>query len=174
MSPPITILGIDPGSTVTGWAIVEMDGRSYRAKHHGAVKLKPADPFATKLLGIFEGIRAVIAAHNPDEVAIESPFVAKNANTALKIGEARAAAIVAAAQAGKPVYEFAPRLVKSAVAGNGNADKNQVARMVGVILRMPVLPTPADITDAYAIALTQCFRRESPMEFAPKVRARKR
>jgi crossover junction endodeoxyribonuclease RuvC len=145
------VLGIDPGSRITGYGVVECApaGLIYRAS--GCIR-PAALPFLERLGEIYRGVEALIREYHPDEVAIEEVFLARNAASALKLGQARGAAIAAAVAAGVPVSEYAARTVKLAVVGTGNAAKEQVQHMVRVLLRLSGTPA-ADAADALAIAI---------------------
>ena len=145
------ILGIDPGSRFTGFGIIEVNGDRARAVHHGVIKAGTGE-FPQRLGIIFAGIRDVIEQHQPDEVAIETVFVSRNAGTALKLGQARGAAVCAAVSLGLPVSEYAPRSVKQAIVGRGGADKVQVQNMVMVLLQLQE-KLQEDAADALAVAL---------------------
>lgn len=149
------ILGIDPGISCTGYAVLETDlnGRMSLVEL-GVIRTLPSSGMAERLKTIFDGVCEVIASLEPDHFAIESVFVGKNIQSALKLGHARGAAIVAAAQAGLSVAEFSPREVKQNITGNGNADKEQVQFMVKTILKLTQVPKPNDAADAVAIALS--------------------
>jgi crossover junction endodeoxyribonuclease RuvC len=150
------VLGIDPGLAVTGYGVVEVDARgNARMIASGALRTRAAEPRAARLARIHDGVRALIRAHRPSEIAIEQQFVAENVRSAMAIGEARAAAMVAAASEGLPVHEFAPAEVKESVTGWGGAPKEQVQQMVMVHLALADAPTPADVSDALAVALTR-------------------
>ena len=151
------ILGLDPGSRVTGWGIIaprEGPRGQWRAVAWGAVRLDPGDDHPARIAEAHAAISAVIAEHRPVMAAIESPFMGENAMSALKLGQVRGALILTCKLGGLTVREFAPRLVKQAATGYGNADKAQVARMVALQLGLQKPPTPADAADALAIALT--------------------
>jgi len=145
------ILGIDPGSVVTGYGVIESNG--IRSTHiaSGCIRVAGAD-FPQRLGDIFEKIAAVVETHQPEEMAIEQVFVSKNPSSALKLGQARGAAICACVVAGLPVAEYTPRMIKQAIAGYGNADKEQVQVMVKQLLGLDQ-KLAADQSDALAIAL---------------------
>ncbi len=145
------ILGIDPGSRITGYGVVRHNGRQFEYVGSGCIRVV-AEQLPEKLKIIHDGVRELILQFNPDVFAIERVFMAKNADSALKLGQARGAAIVAATVNDLPVYEYAAREVKLAVVGTGGADKVQVQHMVKRILSLPGTPQ-ADAADALAIAL---------------------
>lgn len=152
---PRRVLGIDPGLSVTGYCLVDERSGGGTLVHAGHLRTRPAEPRAERLHRIFDLVRALIAEYEPNEVAVEQQFVAENVRSAMAIGEARAAAMVAAAAAAVPVYEYAPAAVKESVAGWGGAPKEQVAQMVAVHLGVTEVPGPLDVTDAAALALTR-------------------
>jgi len=155
------ILGIDPGSQRTGIGIIDVgvDGRLTHV-FHGALSLLGNDTFHLRLKQIFDGIGALIDEHAPGEVAIERVFMARNPDSALKLGQARGAAICAVVSRGLALSEYAPKEIKQAVVGGGGADKSQVQHMVGVLLGVPG-KLQADAADALAIALTHAHTRSS-------------
>lgn len=146
------ILGIDPGSRVTGYGVIDSDGS--RSRHVASGCIRTADGELAERLGeIFRGVAEVVAEYGPLEVAIEQVFMAKNAASALKLGQARGAAICAAVTAGLPVSEYTPRMIKLAVVGTGKADKAQVQHMVKRILGLEQ-QLAADQADALATAIS--------------------
>lgn len=148
------ILGIDPGSRVTGFGLIETGGRTPVYVASGCVRSDDPD-LARRLRTIFEGLRAVIAEHRPDEAVIENVFVKHNVESALKLGQARGAAITALALHGLEVHAYTPAQIKLAVAGKGNAAKAQIQHMVRALLNLPAAPQ-ADAADALACALCHC------------------
>ncbi len=148
------VLGIDCGGEYTGYGVVEQDsGGELRHVACGAIRLNPSKPLPERLHQIFDQLRAMIAAHQPDVVAIEDVFYAVNAKSALKLGQVRGVAMLAAAVCGLEVAEYAPLAIKSAVVGYGRAEKSQVQQMVTRLLRLPSPPEPQDASDALAIAI---------------------
>jgi len=156
---PVRILGIDPGSVRTGWGFVEADATGH-CSHiaHGALAVGGGEDFALRLKAIFDGLRELIAQHQPQEVAIERVFLAKNPDSALKLGQARGAAICAAVSVDLPVHEYSPMQIKNAVVGRGVAEKSQVQHMVGVLLGLDQ-KLQADAADALAVAITHAHAR---------------
>ncbi len=144
------ILGIDPGSRFTGFGIIEVSGDRVTPVHQGVIKAGTGE-FPQRLGIIFSGIKELIEEYAPDEMAIETVFVSKNAGSALKLGQARGAAVCAAISLGLPVAEYSPRSVKQAVVGRGGADKVQVQHMITVLLRLKERPAE-DAADALAVA----------------------
>lgn len=147
------MLGVDPGTLRTGWGVVEDASGKLRLVGAGVVAPAAKAPLEERLLAIYRGLADVIAEHAPASVAVEDVFFAKHPNAALKLGHARGVALLAAAEAGLAVTPYAPALVKRTVVGRGQADKNQVARLVAVVLGVRDLPG-ADATDALAVAIT--------------------
>lgn len=154
------VLGIDPGLTVTGYGVVE-GGHPPRPVAAGVIRTPVEEPIGQRLAVLFANLTEVIAQHRPDVVALETVFTNRNLNTAISVGRASGVAILAAAQGGIPVAEYAPTAVKSAVTGDGSADKQGVAAMVARLLRLESPPSPADAADALAVAL--CHLRSSPL-----------
>jgi len=150
----VRVLGIDCGGEYTGYGVVEQDEQG--CLHHlcsGAIHLSSGDALEIRLKKICEGLTAIIAAHAPEQVAIEDVFYAVNAKSALKLGHVRGVAMLAAAQAGLEVVAYSPLSIKSAVVGYGRAEKSQVQLMVARLLNLPAPPSPADVADALAIAI---------------------
>jgi crossover junction endodeoxyribonuclease RuvC len=146
------ILGIDPGSRITGYGIVEQSGNRLIHIDNGAIFTDTAVDFPGRLKQIFDGLSEVIARYKPDGAAIENIFFASNAQSALKLGQARGAAIVAAVQCGLPVAEYSALQVKQAVVGQGRAQKEQVQKMLKALLGLPEI-AQADASDALAVAI---------------------
>ena len=147
------ILGIDPGTAALGYGIVEKTGSRLRAIDYGCFETSPDSPMPERLLAIHTLLDQLISLHQPAVVAVERLFFSKNAQTAMAVGQARGVVLLAAAQHGRPVREATPNEVKSAIAGYGAADKEQVQRMVQLVLGMAELPRPDDAADALAIAV---------------------
>ena len=148
------VLGIDCGGAYTGYGVVEMrSGGRLVCLTCGAIKLSPRDPLARRLARIYDGLGALIVEHQPNEVAIEGIFYALNVKSALKLGQVRGVAMLAAAAAGLEVAEYSPLTVKSSVVGYGRAEKQQVQDMVTRLLGLDEPPEPMDASDALAIAI---------------------
>jgi crossover junction endodeoxyribonuclease RuvC len=152
-APSLIILGIDPGTAATGFGVVERRGSLLRAIDYGCIETAPTDSLAERLLQIHEAIAELIDTHQPAYIAVERLFFNKNVQTAFAVGQARGAVLLTAAQHGRPVLEFTPSAVKIAVTGYGRAPKDQVQRMVQIVLGLPDLPRPDDAADALAIAI---------------------
>jgi crossover junction endodeoxyribonuclease RuvC len=164
------ILGIDPGSIRTGWGVVRREGPRCCYIAAGTINAGKDEELPTRLHVIYEALRAVIVEHAPTSVAVEDIFHARFASAALKLGHARGIALLVGAQAGLPISAYPPALVKRSIAGRGQADKEQVARIVGAILGLRVLPE-IDATDALAIAIThaQAARVKMPGAADPRL-----
>lgn len=145
------ILGIDPGSRITGFGVVKRQGQKIEYVVSGCIRTGDGT-MAERLQKIFEGVTELIETYQPDQFAIEMAFMGKNADSALKLGQARGTAMVAASLKGLAVAEYAPRAVKQAVVGKGSASKEQVQHMVQYLLKLPGIPQ-ADAADALAIAI---------------------
>jgi crossover junction endodeoxyribonuclease RuvC len=164
-------LGIDPGSLVMGYGLIESDGVRSRHLESGALRLGTGDmPARLKLL--FEGVTSLVRREAPEQAAVECVFMNKNADSALKLGQARGVVIAALAVAGVPVFEYAPRAIKQAVVGTGGAAKEQVQHMVGVLLGLKGA-LQADAADALAVALCH-GHRQSPCAALPRVPSSRR
>ena len=156
-SVPCRILGLDPGSLSTGYGLIDCTVAGERHVANGCINVRGED-FLQRLRRIFEAVAALIEEHRPNEIAIERVFVHRNVDSALKLGQARGAAICAAVTLGASAHEYAPRAIKLAVSGFGGADKLQVARMVTVLLGLERRPV-ADAADALAVALCHAQSR---------------
>lgn len=157
VSAPVRILGIDPGSRITGWGVIEHAGNRSRCIDHGRIHLDKGE-LPARLLRIFTEIGEVVRQYAPQESAIEEVFVNRNVSSALILGQARGAAICALASAGLPVAEYAPAQIKSAVVGSGRAEKQQVQHMIRILLNLPEA-APTDASDALAVALCHAHVR---------------
>ena len=147
------VLGIDPGTAACGYGLVHASDGRLRAVDHGWWRTSPRAPAESRLLTIFEEVAALIDRHGPDAVALEESFVGADARTALSVGQARGAVLVAAALAGVECAEYAPARVKQAVCGYGRAEKAQVQKMVQAILRLDAPPAPDHAADALAVSI---------------------
>ena len=147
------VLGIDPGTAALGYGIVEASRGALREIHHGCLETSPDTTLPDRLLAIHGLVDSLIGTHEPDLLAVERVFFSRNVQTAFGVGQARGVVLLAAAQHGVPVVEATPNEVKSAIAGYGAADKEQVQRMVQVVLGMADRPRPDDAADALAIAV---------------------
>lgn len=163
MNTPIRILGLDPGLRRMGWGVVAVEGSRLTWVAHGVIAPCETDAFSDRLLALFEGVEALIAQYAPHEAAIEETFVNTNAQSTLKLGHARAAAMIAPARAGLLVAEYSATVVKKAVVGTGGADKDQVAFMIARLLPTAGGPTK-DAADALAVAIAHAHARRAPRQ----------
>lgn len=168
------ILGIDPGSRITGYGVIDAEGSKLNYIDSGCIKTESAQNLSEKLDLIFRGIQQVIQMHSPQQVGIEQVFMARNADSALKLGQARGAAMVACTYNQIPVYEYSARQVKQSVVGTGAADKKQVQMMVCHLLSLSKTPQ-ADAADALGIAIchTHMYQGLIRMAGAHKIRRRR-
>jgi crossover junction endodeoxyribonuclease RuvC len=148
----VRILGIDPGSRVMGWGVIDADGWDARFVAHGVVRLPGDAPLHERLKLIASGLSAVIEQQRPTVASVEAVFHAKNARAALVLGHARGVVLLVLAQASLPLFEYAPARVKTSVTGSGRAEKEQVQKALAVQLGLRQLPTPLDASDALAVA----------------------
>ncbi len=160
----IRIIGIDPGSRVTGYGIIDSDGRSSQHVASGCITTSKGE-LPQRLGEIYSGVAAVIAEHQPEEMAVEQVFVSKNAASALKLGQARGAAICAGVAVDLSVAEYTPRMIKQAVVGTGAADKAQVEHMVRLILKLQQ-KLSADQADALAVAISHAHSQATTQTLA--------
>lgn len=147
------IIGIDPGTRITGYGIIKVQGTTYHTVDYGCVRPPPKLKLSDRYLILFNAIEALIQKYQPHALAVETQYVEKNVQSAIKLGMARGAAIIAAKRQGLSVFEYAPTKAKLAVVGNGKASKGQVQGMVKLLLRLQELPTPEDAADALALAI---------------------
>jgi crossover junction endodeoxyribonuclease RuvC len=152
------ILGIDPGSVLTGYGLVESRSRRFRLVDSGVIRPDPKLPFAKRLLQIYDDLLTLIADRPPDEVALESAFYGKNVQTMMKMCHARGVILLAVMNRDLPLYEYTPAEVKRAVVGSGSASKAQVAFMIERMLGLPPIRGPYDTSDALALALCHAHR----------------
>jgi len=155
---PRVILGIDPGTVVTGWGVVRAIGSTLRHVGHGTVNLSPAEPQAARLSRIYRALSKVLVEFRPDGVSLERVFFAQNVQSALKLGQARGVALLVAAEHGVDVHEYSAVEIKSAVVGYGHATKPQVQMMISSLLRVADR-VPADAADALAAAICHLNRQ---------------
>ena len=173
--PPVTrekiILGIDPGTSVMGYGLIMIEtspqqNTSLRLLQYGVIHLKKYARHEQKLEKIFERVISVIDEYAPDEMALEAPFYGKNVQSMLKLGRAQGVAMAAALSRQIPITEYAPKKVKQAVTGNGNASKEQVAQMLKSLIKLPPLSNERqlyDATDALSVALCHHYQKASPI-----------
>ena len=160
-------LGIDPGSRILGYGLVSKSGNSLSHHAHGTLKFNTKIDSNERLLEIYTRVKALIAEMNPDHVAIEKVFFAKNVVSALKLGQARGVVMLAVQEAGIPLFEYSPNEVKQATTGFGHADKEQIAKMVTLLLGVKDFSS-ADSSDALAIAICHLQTYHTKKRFAPE------
>src|SRR5271165_4432369 len=173
MSAPFRVLGIDPGSRVTGFGVVEAHGSRLSHVTHGVLRVPGDLALELRLAELFHGLTEVLALWTPDAVAVEGVFAFRNARSALVLGHARGVALLAAAQGGRPVFEYAPALVKRAVGAGGASSKEAVARQMRAFLGLTGL-LRADATDALAVAVCHLHRARVVTLLQQRPRARRR
>jgi crossover junction endodeoxyribonuclease RuvC len=154
----VRVLGVDPGTTATGWGVVERRGSRISGVAAGVIRVSGTIALPERLRVIHDALRELIAAHAPDEVAVEDVFHGRYAQAALKLGHVRGVALLAVAQSGLPLRAYPPAVVKRTVGGKGSAQKEQVARMVCAVLGWTAVPA-ADAADALAVAVTHVQAR---------------
>jgi crossover junction endodeoxyribonuclease RuvC len=156
------ILGVDPGTNIMGYGVVLVTGQQLKLLQYGVIHLKKYGNHELKLKKIFERIQGLILDYSPDEVALEAPFYGKNVQSMLKLGRAQGVAMAAALSHQIPIVEYAPKKVKQAVTGNGNASKQQVAYMLSGLLSFDASDKLHDATDALAVAVCHHFQERNP------------
>ena len=163
----ILVMGIDPGVASTGFGIVRLAGGQMTAVDGGVIEAPPGAPLETRLARIHSELEQLIAWHEPAAVALEDLYFGKNVRSAIAVGQARGVAMLAAGQRQVPCFDYTPQAVKMAVCGSGAADKSQVQRMVGTLLRLPTPPASDHTADALAVAI--CHASQSPVASAGTV-----
>ncbi len=162
------VLGIDPGYALMGWSVIDSEGSGMKLVNYGCIETKAGVPMPDRLRTLQLGIRDLLSIYKPDDVAFEELFFARNVTTALMVGAARGAAIIAAAEYTRNLYEYTPMQIKLAVTGYGKADKKQIQQMVKLLLRMDEIPKPDDAADAIACAITHCQAGVARKDFLMK------
>ena len=157
----VRLLGLDPGLRRSGWGVIEIDGSRLVHIASGAVTSDSKAPLAERLSQLFTALTAIVETHRPDEAAVEETFVNKNPASTLKLGQARGAVMLAPAQLGIPVAEYAANLIKKSLVGKGHADKNQIQAMINILLP-GAKPQTADAADALAVAICHAHHRRAP------------
>jgi crossover junction endodeoxyribonuclease RuvC len=153
------ILGLDPGTSIMGYGIICIKGSTISLLQYGVIHLNKYVGHELKLKKIFDRVLTLLDEYHPDEVALEAPFFGKNVQSMLKLGRAQGVAMSAALYRAVPIVEYAPRKVKQSVTGNGNASKEQVARMLMTLLTIRELPKLLDATDALAVAVCHYYQQ---------------
>lgn len=157
------VLGIDPGTAVTGYGVVRGERLGAATLIEcGVIRTKPREPLALRLLEIYEGVSELIRTHKPDALAVEDVFYAHNVRTTVVLGHARGVILLAGQQAGIEIVEYPPAVIKKAVVGTGAATKTQVQFMLTRLLRLKSVPTPSDAADGVAAALTCVMSSRAP------------
>ena len=147
------VIGIDPGTAITGWGVVEGDGNQLTMVAYGAVTTPAGTPLPQRLQTIYQELTEIIQTWQPETAAIEELFFSKNAKTALAVGHGRGAAMLALANAGLTIVEYKPLEIKQAITGHGGADKQQMQQMVKLLLELDDIPRPDDAADGLAVAI---------------------
>ncbi len=153
-----TVIGIDPGLASTGWGVVGFDGTRFIHRGHGVVRTDPGKPLTARLGILQKELRKVLTSYAPEEAGVEELFFSKNATSAMQVAHARGVVLLTLGQRSIPVGFYSPQQVKQAVIGRGRADKDQVQRLVGVVLGLDELPGPDHAADALAIAICHANR----------------
>ncbi|HEY0931571.1 MAG TPA: crossover junction endodeoxyribonuclease RuvC [Gemmatimonas sp.] len=162
MTRPSLVLGIDPGTAVTGYGVVASDGRTTTLVECGVIRTNAKEPLASRLFDIHEGVRELISRHRPDTLSIEDVFYARNVRTTVVLGHARGVILLAGQQSALTIHEYTPTAIKKAITGRGAATKEQVQYMVARLLRLKSAPEPADAADGVAAALCACLAFNPP------------
>jgi crossover junction endodeoxyribonuclease RuvC len=166
----VIVLGIDPGTAVTGYGVVRARGAGgAELLECGVIRTRASEPLAARLHDIYEGVRELLTRHAPAAMAVEDVFYAKNVRTTVVLGHARGVVLLAGQQAGVAIHEYPPAEIKKAVTGSGSATKEQVQFMVTKLLRLKSAPQPADAADGVAAALT-CVMRADVMRLMEAAR----
>ncbi len=161
------VLGIDPGYAIVGWGVVEYVGNRFTPVDFGAVTTQAGVPFEQRLDRVYKGVLQVMETYKPEALAIEQLFYQHNQTTVIGVAEARGVILLAAAQAGVPIFEYTPMQVKQAVTGYGKAVKKQVQEMTRVFLHLSAVPKPDDTADALAMAIAHCHCSRSQLQNRP-------
>jgi len=148
------ILGIDPGTAITGFGVIDYDGGSFKFVDAGVIRTPKEQPMNERLSTVYDEMHELLKEFKPDVMSIELLFFARNVTTAMTVGQSRGIVMLAATQAGVPIYEYTPMQVKQAVTGYGKADKKQIQEMVKNLLKLDQIPKPDDAADGLAIAIT--------------------
>ncbi len=155
------VLGVDPGTAITGYGIVEVaTGRVARLVECGVLRTRASEALPARLQVIHDGIAELLGRHRPDALAVEGVFYATNVRTTIVLGHARGVVLLAGAQAGVPIFEYSPASVKKAIVGRGAATKPQIGFMIARLLQLAAAPAPADAADGVAIALTHLLAHQ--------------
>lgn len=157
------IIGIDPGTNILGYAVIQIENKDYKIMDMGVIKLKAHKDHTTKLKEIFLQIQEIIETYLPNQMAIEAPFFGKNVQSMLKLGRAQGVSMAAAMTMGLEIEEYSPKKIKQSVTGNGNASKEQVSAMLEQLLKRKFADQYLDATDALAVAITHHHQCNGPL-----------
>lgn len=160
MEEALTIIGIDPGTRITGYGVLRLQGSRILVLDYGCIRPPTKAPLPTRYACIFDALELLLTKHTPHAVAVESQFLHKNVQSALKLGMAKGMVLLAAERKKIPIFEYTPRKAKLSVVGTGSASKMQVQKMLQNILSLPHLPEPEDAADALALALCHANNRK--------------
>ncbi|MCS7221053.1 MAG: crossover junction endodeoxyribonuclease RuvC [Anaerolineae bacterium] len=153
----MVVLGVDPGTAITGYGVVRADGDRLSLMAYGAITTSPSQSLPERLLAIHHLLLTLIESYQPQAMAVEEVFFGRNVRTAIAVGHARGVVLLAAAQTGLPVFTYTPTAVKQAIVGYGRADKHQVQEMIRMLLALSEVPQPDDVADAVAIAICHIY-----------------
>lgn len=156
----MVILGIDPGTAITGYGIISHQGNHLKKIGVGVIRTSPQQDMSLRLKVIYDEMHSLIAKYQPEVIAVEELFFNKNVRTALAVGQARGVIMLAAANSGLDIVEYTPLQVKQAVVGYGRAEKHQIQEMVRMLLCLPEIPKPDDAADALAVAICHAHSRK--------------
>ncbi|MBC8530101.1 crossover junction endodeoxyribonuclease RuvC [Christensenellaceae bacterium NSJ-44] len=162
------ILGIDPGIAIVGYGVIESQGSRLKHIENGVLTTPAGMPLPQRLEQVYNGMKKLLMLFQPEAIAFEELFFAKNAKTAITVGQARGVALLAAAQESEQLFEYTPLQIKQGVVGYGRAEKNQVQQMVKVLLNLPDIPKPDDAADALAVAICHAHSANSQQLFKIK------
>ena len=161
------VLGIDPGYAIVGWGVVDYQGNRFSPVGFGAVTTAAGVDFEKRLEQVYQGVKEVFETYRPEALSIEKLLYQHNQTTVIGVAEARGVILLAAAQAGVPIFEYTPMQVKQSVSGYGMAVKKQVQEMTRILLHLPTVPKPDDTADALAMAITHCHCARSRLQNYP-------
>ena len=161
------VLGIDPGYAIVGWGVVDYQGNRFSPVGFGAVTTAAGVDFEKRLEQVYQGVKEVFETYRPEALSIEKLFYQHNQTTVIGVAEARGVILLAAAQAGVPIFEYTPMQVKQSVSGYGMAVKKQVQEMTRILLHLSTVPKPDDTADALAMAITHCHCARSRLQNYP-------
>jgi crossover junction endodeoxyribonuclease RuvC len=166
MHTTVSVLGIDPGTAITGYGIVRFDGEHLEAVAYGVITTAAGSPLPFRLQHLYRELRTLIHTHQPTQASVEELFFARNARTALSVGHARGVILLALRDADLPTYEYTPLQVKQALTGYGRASKEQIQQMVRLLLSLDSIPQPDDVADALAVAICHAHSSSSIVQLS--------